>query len=943
MAGMFDDLVPGGQSQAPPGMFDDLVPEGPQGAQRSLTIGGQMVGRGLADVAGAPVDLMTAAINGVLQLPGAVANLPIGLARVTTGLDIPYVPRPPQIENPVGGSDWIADKVGEGVEAAGVPLVDKEDMSDGERLRYNVGRFATSAGQAPMAVAARGAGATGPLIRALTQNYADDAARGGTGLLPLAVDLATGAGAGAGYDVAEDSDNPLVKLLAPIVGATVAGGTAGAVTAPARAAKSAKYYLGTDDALPYSGGGASPFIADEAKKHLQRNAVDPDAAATNLRSGAAAYADADMPVPTSGILSNDEGLIGVERALRRQSADKSLDTPPIGPKILRNDRAVSQAAADKVASLDPGPNVDPRDATRFAKQQETDRMAAATGRETTARGALEQAQQAEQQLGQPIKAASADAGPASQALDDLVVNKTLRPMQSEMRRSANAIDPDGTVMRGTGELEQAVADIEDRVSALVPRSEIVPEGFVQRLRAVFPREAVDEAGNPTGEITGGQVSLREMQELREVISPAITKARKAGDIGIADSLKRVKQALDAELENMAAEGTPEGLQARQHLDRYRDEFAPLFGRGEGRNLRRDVNADDLHRSNTPPTKTAERFIRTGGGSREAAADLKRILDSSPDPRAGQAEVRRYLTASLSRAVDQDGTINVLRLSKWADDHEGVLSQFPGLRNEVNALRRAAVNRRDTTSRLQKELVDAAAAVKAERADIDGSALSLMLDSDPTLAVRRVFSSRDPETNMAELTRMVSRDPAAARGWKKAISDYLEQTLTKTNTESTEGGSRNVSLAEITNLLTKHEKVLAKVYSPAEMRALREAQMAVRDLSRRMLASGGPGTTTAEDLAQVMRMSEVGLRAVYGHLKAGSIMRSIRLAMQTVPFLNAEKHTGRLIERAMFDPELAAKLLTTPSSKPERLQWGKDIAKLLGVEAAAREAIDTDEE
>lgn len=930
--GMFDD-IPMAEQPAAPGMFDDLIPKGPQGAQRSLTVGAQGVGRGLADIAGAPVDLLTAAMNGALRLPGAIANVPIGLARLATGYDVPYVPQAPQIENPVGGSDWIAEQAGRGVEAAGLPLVDKDDMSGGERLAHNVSRFGTGAGQGAMAAMRAFKGAAAPLIRALAQPYADDAARGGSGLVPLATDAAAGMGAGVGADVVEDSDSAIAKLLAPIVGAGAAGGAVAAVTAPARVARTVRYYGGTDNTLPYSAGQPSPFVADQARKHLQHNAVDPNAAAVNMRAGAAAYADANMPAPSSGILSGDEGLIGVERALRRRPGSQSDVETSVGTLLARRDSEVQAAASDKVHSIGPAEPSDPRAPVDFARRTIDDRMAAATGRETTARGALEQAQQAEQQLGQPIRAASADAGPASQALDNLIVERTLRPMQSEMRRSANAIDPDGTVMRPTMELERAVEDIEERVGQLTPRSYVVPEALVQRIRTHFPQE----------DGTGGQVPLRAMQELREQIGGEITKARKAGDIGIADSLQRVRQALNDDLAALAGENSPEGLQARQHLDRYRDEFAPLFGRGEGRNLRRDVNADDLYRSNTPPTATAQRFVRTGAGSREAAADLKRILDASPDPRAGQREVRRYLTASLSRAVDEDGTINARRLSTWADAHEGVLSQFPSLRNEVNALRRAVVNRRDTTSRLQQELVDAANAARAERADIDQSALSLMLGQDPENAVRRVFGSGDPERSMETIVRELRGDQAAARGWKRAVSDHLHQRVTNAAAENVTDGSRNVSLAKLSNLLQRHDATLAKLYSPAEMRALQEARRAVRDLSRRSLSAGGPGTTTAEDLARLLQMSEVTLMGLYGHIRGRGMAKTLKMAVGLVPGLNAEGAAANLIERAMFDPELAAKLLTTPTSKPDKLQWSKDVARLLGVEAGAREANDTDEE
>src|SRR3546814_3686014 len=54
-------------------------------------------------------------------------------------------------------------------------------------------------------------------------------------------------------------------------------------------------------------------------------------------------------------------------------------------------------------------------------------------------------------------------------------------------------------------------------------------------------------------------------------------------------------------------------------------YTTLF-RSAGDKLRTAVNRDDLQRSKTPPSATAEMFLRTGGGARERAGDLRRILE-----------------------------------------------------------------------------------------------------------------------------------------------------------------------------------------------------------------------------------------------------------------------------------------------------------------------------
>src|SRR3546814_13742309 len=81
-------------------------------------------------------------------------------------------------------------------------------------------------------------------------------------------------------------------------------------------------------------------------------------------------------------------------------------------------------------------------------------------------------------------------------------------------------------------------------------------------------------------------------------------------------------------------------------------YTTLF-RSAGDKLRTAVNRDDLQRSKTPPSATAEMFLRTGGGARERAGDLRRILEIAPNPEAGKAAVRNYLVADAARTAPDE--------------------------------------------------------------------------------------------------------------------------------------------------------------------------------------------------------------------------------------------------------------------------------------------------
>src|SRR3546814_19639044 len=74
------------------------------------------------------------------------------------------------------------------------------------------------------------------------------------------------------------------------------------------------------------------------------------------------------------------------------------------------------------------------------------------------------------------------------------------------------------------------------------------------------------------------------------------------------------------------------------------------------------------------------FLRTGGGARERAGDLRRILEIAPNPEAGKAAVRNYLVADAARTAP-DGRVNAPALRRWVDDRKAIWSDFPELETE----------------------------------------------------------------------------------------------------------------------------------------------------------------------------------------------------------------------------------------------------------------------
>lgn len=915
---------------APAAPVDD---SGLTGTPRALMLGVQGLGRAAADTAGMPVDLVSALLNGVSAVAQNVVNVPLTLAG---GEGI----RTPRIENPVGGSEWLQGMGTRIAEGLGVPMV--EPQGTGETVAREVNRFGAGA-LAPAAGLARSGLAAGAQYAEGLGESAWRAAR------PYVADVTAGVGAGVGAGLTEDSESPTAKFLATLLGGVAGGGAFNVATAPREAAQWVDYAISDDptvrpgspvgppNAREPAPAGTSRMVADEARKALQRDTVDPVAAAEEVTTGAQRFRDAGMAVPTSGVLSNDEGLIALERRQRRSVA---------APAFSRSDRAVAQSAADKVGALDPGADVNARDATGFVQRQVGAIRQQEQAKVDQARGAAEQAEQSERDLGAGLWRPAGTGDQASRDLDKAIVDETLRPAQQRMDGLRSEIDPDGTDMRPHF-APAAVARI-DRAAEIpgLSSGQTGARDILGNFDGLFEDKPIldaagepilDDAGVPKTQRVVREVPVRDQQRLRPFLAEAIRREGEAGNVTKRKALSALKRALDKQVQDLADEGD---TTAAEYLRAHAEEFAPVWNEGEAGRLRKDVNADPT-RSKTPPTATAGRFLRTGPGSAEAAQSLRKILDSSKSREAGDYAAREYLSTRLAGVVDSNGKVNVVRLNKWLDAHDGALAQFPELRAEIRQLRRDVVNGREASTRMQRDLEAAVGRQKRTEQQIGDSALSVMLDSDPVVAVRRVFSSSDPERAMAQITATVDKDKVAGKAWRKAVSEYLQQTLTKTASETTADGSRNVSLAEVANLFTKHERVLAKVYTPEQMDNLRQAHLAVKTLSRRMITGGGPGTSTAEDAARALDAAELGLTAQVGAFKAARALRSIKLVQKITPGLDVEFRSRELLTRAMFDPELMATLLTTPTTQPGRVAWSRRIAALLATGEMAREASDSD--
>lgn len=577
---------------APPyNPLDDLPAVG-----RPLQVGVQGVGRGLADLAGMPADLTTLGINMPIAGGEALANL--------------FLPDEqeialPRIENPVGGGDWLADLIGSGFELGGGDLIDYGEMNPQERLAYNVNRFGTQAavgGSGLARAAAARQGATAPQMGDFLLAPYSGPNVGRT----LTADVAGGAGAGAGLTYAEEAfpENEWAQFIA-MLGGGLAGNMAGAVAnAPADAVRSMSRFTPDPD-IPYAPGSMLPTskrVADMAARVVQQQTTNPKAAAGAIAERTSLARKFGEPMPTSGIASDDIGLIGLERGLRQ---GENRDNPSLRRQFLERDQALKEGAADSVYRLtDPGADLPAGLSYAQARPAEL-----AAQRDAAALPILQQAEASGAQI---------DAAPVA-ALIDSMLSTTKRPAVrnalTEARKMLNAPGSEelDTTVAGLYETRKAINDIiegrtESATGRFAKRELIeVRDALDQQIEAQVPefgqyldtyrRESrpldVFDESKTVGRLVESDTDLRNtaarlltgneygrdqaMREVQSVLS-SDPSARRAWRAAVSEVLSdRVKSAKGDELSI---------AQVRKVWDQHRDTLAEVFSPEDMQTLER---------------------------------------------------------------------------------------------------------------------------------------------------------------------------------------------------------------------------------------------------------------------------------------------------------------------------------------------------------------------
>jgi protein-tyrosine-phosphatase len=921
-----------------------------RGLGRSLMLGAQAVGRGVAETAAMLPNLAGAALNTPLMAADMVADKAFG-ARVPFRFNQNY-------------GEGIANAAGTALDAVGVPTYEPENWQ--ERSLYNVGNYGTQGllGGYGLAKAGDAAGATSRSVfgdRFVRPYVQGDPAR------VIAGDAVGGAGAGGLLTASQEAPKeirdagggtigPLLDYLAMTMGGIGANATFDMATgAPPAVVRSIRGRMIDPDMPldPETGIAFTRGQTERAARQFQGGASNPTRAAESIGENTAYYRNEGLPVPTSGLMSDDIGLIGRENAARTRLGSRSLvgeDGPPGNRpqyNFVERDQALKEQSLAQVRSLSPTGS-DPEAFPQGVRDVLDDRLAQRAGVARNAESAVA-AKDAEAVAAQRDLEAQAAAFQAKRAgVDDASreIDKVYRDArgniieQNKQNFDPQRIDPTGETQLDTTPLSKVATDLRQKAAGLPDevRDLLFPNKMLADIEGLSPiiknetttSPLVDASGDPirrTEEVNvggPGKVSYEKLNQIRLAIATSQAQEQLAKRYGVSDSLKALKDEIDRSVERMAADGSVAGNRTQAALDYSRETVAPNLRRGVGGELDKIIKRDDTE-TRLPPGETAGRFLT----SKEGAEDLLRIARTANSEATAVSAAKRWLFGQMAEnGIASNGKLSPDGLVEWRETggNAKLLDTVPGLRKEFDDLLLQSRNKvalsEETTAALKKAQADLKGAegkLRDQERFNRTDPLGKMAGSD---AARAVPMALRDSREMRKVVDTIGFNPEARAGLKNAVSAHLVKEV-KTGTSTIKANPGEA--------FDKYRPALAEVFDPEEMNRLQRAQKLVEPLAKRYQGAT-VGSQTAERAEGLLARGfllpfEVVAKIRYGMLKGGGITSNTKKVLQQIGSSD-QSVVQRIQDLAFFDPESAQHLLTMSAAKNNSPTYNSALAKLI---------------
>lgn len=842
-----DAEVMGGGRDGPRLLSDDDV-MGRGAAKKEVPLAARpFVGanRGIADFAGAPVDIATFGINKVSQ--GVTAGV-----NALTGSDF----EAPQIKDPIGGSGTFK-------KAMGLVGANPDDVRPAESTAE---KLLEAGGEGAAGMVVPGLGAEALLARTIKESETLGNAMlkiiAGTGTRS---NTAIGAGAGVGGEVAAEIAPDPLKPAARMVGGLVGGGAVAlghaAAEGTVQAGKTAVQALTEPAEL-------------RAARIVDERAANPSTLRQNLNEAVEQPELVPGSRPTTFQASGDLGL----GALERETANSKG-----GVEAFAGRRQEQNAARLEALGKLADPQADAATVTDFVRsrlQSLTDEHTARVG--TAARGVTESLAKA---------GGEAFDNPAAygEALREPLAGLHQRA-KDEASALWRAIDPDMNAPVNVQSLKETTAEL----AGTIPKTAKPPSGeeasilktieglgenadfgnmvalrsrltdamrderrngapTVLRRLTIMLDNVDDTLARTAGEIAADpQRSVGLSQRLQGWVSE--WRARKADD-GVAIEARRgaegsdeglvpgaaggVPPARGAEGEARGGPGSPAGAESVQGPAGFTADVGERYGaaRTATRELKQTYESGPVGGVLAPGAQHGSFRTTASNVARnlfDKPESLTAFIDAAKDNPEALNVMRDYAAFSLRKAAVRDGIISPGKLQQWVDSHGYVFREFPELRAKFADAKAA-----------QATLDDALAAQKQALADYQtGTVRQLLGGADPVKAVGAALAKPG---DFAALVATAGKDPTAVAGLKRATVDFIMSRALST-AEAGTSELKQIKSATLQQDVINNQKTLGLLFSPEELGNMRAVAADLQRANRSIVAVKNPG---GSDSAQNM--------------------------------------------------------------------------------------------
>lgn len=825
----------------------------------------EFVNQGIASGLGAPVDMVTGVINAGISGANMIFPPEQNLSGLITG-EAP-APRFGHIQDPFGGSASI----NRGMSGMGVPVAPPEMRAEGFMENIGAGLGGAAGALVPFSAGAKAVqglgGAAGAAGEAILSPFIQTPGRA------IATELAAGAGAGAGIDVAQNlaPGNPYAEIGGALIGGGVAGLTPNLVT------RAAPYVPGIGLATRATQAAVAPFTKAgalvRARNRIAGLVEDPDAAR-------AALTQENIGGLSPATQTGERRLMALEQQVR--------NTDPTADATMRGREAeTNRLFNDELAAV--GGDGSIADTRSFL----SDRVG---GLVTKMDEAVERASQ--------------------RAEDQLAL---LTPSQ---RQSASSV----IVREEIDAAHSAARQQENQLWTAIPESVEVPteatyaayKGFVNQLSRAeldtLPPKVAQFLGDTSNTRFGDFETVKEMHGLYSELRKASRQARAAGEFNTARIADGVADAIIEDIGAKAGNVQGQAGAAMRDAIDFSREVNQVYRQGS---IGKVLGYAREGGQSLPAELTLDSTVgRQGTRGAVNLDEVRRATNNSP---ATEAAVRDYTMSNLQNTSVRNGELNPRATENFLVRNDELLAKMPETREQIAGA--LAANQ-------SASAVDTTMAARRAAVTQDSQAGRLLL-SPQGKEIANLYRSEAPQASAAQLVRQAQADPsgAALAGLKGAFIDDVIGAATSRQFDEAGNSvlSGNAARAHLSD--PKVQSVAGEMLSPTEQSRLEQIVDAMQkaDLSRSGLPDVGPviNDTPNNIISLIFRTLAARQGAKAGAGTSGASLLTANFASRRMEALldklTNNKAEQLIREAIMGDREMFDTLLANPSTiKPAQI-------------------------